>query len=334
MSADVKGRSLSVRCLVAAAFLFLASCAPTLQSIADRNVEPALEKNTIVMADGARLPLRTWRAKHTSVAVVALHGFNDYSNAFAASGAWFRQRGITTYAYDQRGFGETGQRGLWPGSDVMANDLATAVDLVRRRHPGAPVYILGLSMGGAVAMKTLGQAPLPGVKGVILAAPAVWGWRAMNPFYKTALWLAAHTVPYMSATGQGLGIQASDNIEMLRALGRDPHIIKDTRIDSVYGLVTLMDEAHEASASLKTPVLYIYGQKDELVPKGPTLEVVQQITAPKRFVYYSNGWHMLLRDHQQERVWRDIAAWISNRKGRLPSNEEVRDVGKLAARGE
>ncbi len=331
MSDDAKAQRLSLRILAVALYLIVAGCAPALQSFADRDVTPKINKNTIVMSDGARLPLRVWQARHTSAAIVALHGFNDYSNAFAEPGAWFRQRGISTYAYDQRGFGETQQRGLWPGSDVMASDLATAVDLVRHRHPGVPIFILGLSMGGAVAMKTLGRAPLKAVRGVILSAPAVWGWRAMNPFYKSALWLAAHTVPFMSATGEGLGIQASDNIDMLRALGRDPLVIKDTRIDSVYGLVTLMDEAYEASASLSTPVLYVYGQNDELVPRQPTFEVVQQISAPKKFVYYKNGWHMLLRDRQRKRVWRDIAAWITNNKQPLPSREEVRDLEKLTS---
>jgi hypothetical protein len=27
-------------------------------------------------------------------------------------------------------------------------------------------------------------------------------------------------------------------------------------------------------------------------------------------VTYLNGWHLLLRDHQRERVFRDVVAWV------------------------
>ncbi len=38
----------------------------------------------------------------------------------------------------------------------------------------------------------------------------------------------------------------SDNIEMLRALGKDPLVIKRTRIDALKGLVDLMSNAETA----------------------------------------------------------------------------------------
>ena len=137
-------------------------------------------------------------------------------------------------------------RGLWAGDTRMAEDLAAVVALLRARHPGLPVYLLGTSMGGAVAMRAMTLPQPPAVDGLILAAPAVWGWKAMNGLYATALRLAAHTVPARRLTGQGLAIRPSDNIEMLRALGRDPLVIKETRVDAVYGLVGLMDRAYEA----------------------------------------------------------------------------------------
>ena len=169
------------------------------------------------------------------------------------------------------------------------------------------------------------------VDGAILVAPAIWGWQAMNPLYKTGLWLGAHTMPWKKATGSGLDIWPSDNIEMLRAFSRDPQVIKGTRIDAVYGLVTLMDDAYKAAPELERPVLYLYGAKDQIVPAKPTLHVMSQITAPKRLVRYKNGWHMLLRDKQRKRVWSDTLAWIRNHRAALPSGEEFDPNKKLAS---
>src|SRR5437870_7543725 len=61
-----------------------------------------------IAADGARLPLRSWLPRGEVKAVIlALHGFGDYSNAFTLPGEFWAERGIATYAYDQRGFGGT-----------------------------------------------------------------------------------------------------------------------------------------------------------------------------------------------------------------------------------
>ena len=83
--------------------------------------------------------------------ILALHGFNDYSNAFAAPGAAWARLGIATYAYDQRGFGAAPARGRWAGGRVFAEDATTAACLLRQRHPGVPLYLLGESMGGGRA---------------------------------------------------------------------------------------------------------------------------------------------------------------------------------------
>src|SRR5712671_3973249 len=80
---------------------------------------PQLAGDRLVAADGATLPLRRWLPEGRPRAVVlALHGFNDYSNAFAGAGAGWAKNGIATYAYDQRGFGAAPGRGGAPRPDV------------------------------------------------------------------------------------------------------------------------------------------------------------------------------------------------------------------------
>lgn len=300
----------------------LAACAPLLQTIGPKQGAPQLEASHFVTADGVRLPLKTHAARTPRAVIVALHGFNDYRTEFDMAAVWWLTQDITTYAYDQRGFGGAPQRGVWPGEDILAGDARALIGLVRAAHPGVPVYLLGMSMGGAVALQLAGSASPPEVDGIILAAPAVWGWSSLNPIYRSALWLAAHTLRANRMTGRGLGIKASDNIEMLRELGRDPMIIHETRTDAVYGLVNLMEGGYRAAGRVRLPVLLLYGAQDEVIPEKPVREVIAALTGPRRLVIYANGYHMLLRDLQAETVWRDIATWISSRTAPLPSGEE------------
>jgi len=295
----------------------LLSCAPHVRLPGPPVAAPLLNGNHFLARDGARLPLKSWlpTTGQPTAVVIALHGFNDYSNFFNAPGTWLASRGIASYAYDQRGFGGAPGRGYWPGIDALIDDLSTLGALVHARHPGVPVYFLGESMGAAVVMvASARQSAALDIKGVILSAPAVWG-RATMPWYQTsALWLSAHTVPGMTLTGRGLKIVASDNIEMLRALGRDPLVIKETRIDTIYGLTGLMDAALEAAPHLALPALILYGKRDEVIPREPTERMLATLPTKEKYrhkvVFYENGYHMLLRDLQAKTVWSDIAGWI------------------------
>lgn len=303
-----------------AAVLAMQGCAsPQLLETGPAVASARLGDDFFVAPDGERLAVSSWQAAHPKAVFVAVHGFNEYAGVFRLPAPWFASRGISTYAYDQRGFGRTAahKRGGWAGGDVMADDLSAFVSQVRARHPGPPVYVVGTSMGGAVAMKAAAGGGL-GADGLILVAPAIWGWRSMNPILKTALWVTAHTVPDQTATGSQLKIWPSDNIKWLKEYSRDPQLIKQSRFDTLYGLVTLMDEAAAAAPRLGLPVLYLYGEKDEVVPAAPSRKVMAALSQPNRIEVYPQGYHMLLHDKQRETVYADIMDWISEQPVAAP----------------
>lgn len=317
--------------------IVLSACAAQFHLPGPALSPPELNHDHWLSPDGARLPMRAWLPEGEPKAVlVALHGMNDYSNAFDEPGAYLAAKGVATYAYDQRGFGQAPHRGFWSSGQAMAADLRLAAQLVAKRHPGVPLYLLGESMGGAVTMLAVAGEPPPQVQGVVLSAPAVWGRSTMGFFQRAALWLAYQVSPGMTLTGKGLKIQASDNIEMLRKLSKDPLVIKGTRVDAIHGLVDLMDEAAAAAPRLSVPALVLYGEKDEIVPADPTWTMVRALpaaTGTQRVALYPNGWHMLLRDLQARVVLDDIVAWITRPDQPLPSGAEENARKELSKRG-
>ncbi|CAA7613084.1 Lysophospholipase [Candidatus Terasakiella magnetica] len=297
-------------------------------------MSPELAKDHWRPADGHVLPLRVWMPPEPPKAVVlALHGMNDYSNAFDMPGKALAQKGIATYAYDQRGFGLAPSVGKWAGAATMTDDLRALARLLHTRHPDAPLFVLGESMGGAVTAVALANDPPSEVTGAILSAPAVWGRSGMGVLQHAALWLAYRIAPGWTLTGKSLKIQPSDNIPMLRALSRDPLIIKGTRIDTIHGLVDMMDDAQTATARLYLPTLVLYGVNDQVIPALPTwasLRRLPNLGAGQRVALYDKGWHMLLRDLQAQTVIDDIAAWIADRTAPLPSGADRRGADWLA----
>ena len=60
---------------------------------------------------------------------------------------------------------------------------------------------------------------------------------------------------------------------------------------------------------------------DHIIGPGPALTAtVAKLPASVRTVEYPQGYHMLTRDLQAERVWADVAAFINDPKAPLPSN--------------
>ncbi len=310
-----------MRWLALCALMLLTGCAPTFGPPPSTGAIPVLAEDSFVARDGTRLPLRRWEAQGKPRAViVALHGMSDYSNAFDMPGRYWAKLGITTLAYDQRGFGRSDNPGIWAGADVMRADLDDAVAAARARYPGVPVFALGESMGGGVVLTSLASSTPLAVDGVILVAPAVWSRGDMPLSYRAALFLGAHLVPGMilsnSAASHVVTIVPSDNVPMLRALGRDPLFQKRTRVGAIYGLVNLMDEARTAPEKFTAtpPVLFLYGVNDQIIPAKPTEAVIAALKSkpavPLTVKRYDHGYHMLLRDLEGEMVDQDASDWV------------------------
>lgn len=307
--------------------LVLASaCTPRVMNPGPAIQESALSDTGLRMADGAVLPMRMWApAGEPTAVILALHGFNDYSNAFDKPAQTLADHGFLTYAYDQRSFGDAPHRGIWPGTDGLVEDLRAAANLIQKRHPGLPFILMGESMGGAVIMAAMARPGPPLADRIVLVAPAVWSREIMPGWQRTALLVAAHSIPAMQFTGSGLGKVPSDNIDMLRSLSRDKKVIKWTRVDAIYGLANLMDAAYESAPAMRGNTLILFGEKEDILPKTALSLFETHLPAGEcgiRLVTYRSGFHMLLRDLQSAAVLKDIAAWIDDPRAEFPSGRE------------
>lgn len=285
---------------------------------------PALQADAVVVQDSGRLPMTAWLPDGEPWAViVALHGMNDSRASFRLAGPWWAERGIATYAYDQRGFGQAPGRGEW-GGDLMLEDLRTVVALVRARHPRAVIAVAGESMGGAVGIAAFASDRPPAADRLILLAPAVWGWSSQAPLNRASLWVAARALGDKSVEAPEWAVRAiaaSDNWSELIRTGRDPDAIIATRFDTLSGLVDLMETASLNLGNTRLPTLLLYGAHDQIVEAPAMRLALQRAGTPPnlRSGYYAEGWHILNRDLQAETLYRDVESFLRDPNAPLPS---------------
>ncbi len=297
------------------------ACAPTVRPAGAPVATAMLSADAFVATDGTQLPLQSWgNLENPDAVILALHGMGDYANAFMELGEQLGPTGIAVYAFDQRGFGRSPTRPFWAGVASMVNDASDVLGLLRARYRDQPIYLLGNSMGGAVAMITAASRGHL-MDGLVLVAPAVWN-RDMMPWYQTApLAIISHSLPWLPLSGKGLDIWPSDNIEMLRRLSRDPHMMSSVRVDMIAGIADLMDLARLRAGDISVPTLLVSGAKDQVIPPEAVAALDRVFVAAHMTDYhrclYPAGYHMLLRDLNGPLVIEDIGRWIrrANRAG-------------------
>ncbi len=295
---------------------------------------PAETSRAFVMPDGTRLHYRVWAPEGKPRAIVlALHGMNDSRDAWEFPASGFTATGVEIISPDQRGFGTTPQRGYWAGTKTLVDDAREMFRLVHAAHPHTPLFAMGESMGGAVLMCLATSGDPPPVTGYILVSPALWSRSEMNVFERVGLWLGERVFPGMTFTGAIAHIKASDNRAALERLSTDPLTIHHTRVDAINGLVNLMDAAHAAAPYFHAHALFLYGGKDELIPKRAMRAAWENLPPGEEVAYYPQDYHLMLRDLGRSVPIDDVLSWMFQPGAPLPSGADRAASAWLAERG-
>ena len=327
----VAAMSSTVRLALAAALtLALGACAARLPPYGTPGTPLALHPvpdEVFTLPDGTRLPASVWlpTGQAPSAVILALHGFNDSRDQWNLPGPVFANAGIAVYAPDQRGFGDTAARETWPGTDALVGDADALARELRRRYPTTPLYVMGESMGGAIALDLAARPNPPPITGTIMLSPAVWGRAEQGFVLASALAVANGVAPGYRITAGDVPVRvhASDNREALIALARDPLTIRSTQVGVLKGLVDLMDSAQAAAPTLQGRTFIAYGAHDELVPASAMAVAWAKLPATTRRAVYPNGYHLLMRDLDRRTVIDDVIAWIQHPDSLLPSGADI-----------
>ncbi len=257
------------------------------------------------MADTLRL---CEPASRPEAVVLGLHSFGDYGAAFDALGPAFAEAGILVASYDQAGFGERQQQGRWAGETQLVTDAISQIQRLYDRYQ-RPVFLIGESLGGAVAILAALEAPQK-VAGIILAGPAVregirfrYGWNA-------AIASAAFILPGYRLTVDRQPDDPSLSAASAQRLATDPRVIRDVRMDAYWGLIQIADSASDQAPSLQVPTLLLYGGNDNSVPKAGIHHLRDHLAGQGDYRFYPDAPHLLLQSPQWPRIAEDIRQWI------------------------
>ena len=261
------------------------------------------------------LELRAWDAPGRPKAVIlALHSFGDYSAAFDLAAPDLAAAGYQVYGFDQAGFGaRTLADGRWAGEARLVADAADTARRLDERHPDTPLFLLGESLGGAVAMLVASRHPEIPLRGLILAAPAVREGIRLRYGWNVLIGSAATLAP-----GHHLDVErAQDDPRLAPAAARrranDPLVMHEVRMDAYWGLIQLAYSASDEADRITVPTLLLYGDLDTSVPAVGIQRLRDRLGAHGDYQTFPQGPHLLLQGRHWPRVTATIKRWAGAR---------------------
>jgi alpha-beta hydrolase superfamily lysophospholipase len=283
-------------------------------------VEGSYGTDTLTRPDGTTLFYRFWRQPDPKAPVlVLLHGLGAHTGWFLDMGSALNERGLTVYAVDHRGFGRSsGPRGHIRQGSVFIDDVESFLDEVQRRQPGAPLFILGHSMGAIFAVTVAARDATSGrtrLAGMILLNPWVADTAKVSP---AALLTVLVGGPFGSRRVPP-GTDGSDtsamtsNPEAVRMLSEDPNWVRARTASFYYRIAfqmkgQLLRRAHD----VRTPALVLQAGADRsVVPAASHKCYLALGSADKQWKLLPGMEHDSELEPDRAELDDEIAGWIA-----------------------
>jgi alpha-beta hydrolase superfamily lysophospholipase len=273
-----------------------------------------------------RLFVRHWPAQGAAIAsLVICHGFNAHSGHYARAAEVFAQRGIAVTALDLRGRGQSaGERYYVEAFDDYAADLALAVDYAQKLAPDLPLFALGHSAGGVIAV-TYAIGRQASLAGLIVES---WAYRLPAPDLALQLLRgASHITPHVHV----LRLKREDfsrDPAWLSVLADDPFVRDEVQpVETVAALARAGKGLADHLDRLTLPILVLHGTADRAaLPDGSQDLFDAARSEDKTLRLYNGHHHDLLNDLDRDRVVNDIGNWIVGHAASYPSQDRAPPV--------
>jgi len=258
------------------------------------------------------LPYRLWVPQQPRAAVLLLHGACDYSGAFDAICPEFARRNFAALAFDQRGFWQTATRGRWAGGKRMARDIRAAVKFLRLRLPERPIFVVGESMGGALAVRAGAHHCLDEASGLVLVAPGALACNirriAFGVIMRAMLALGARAdLVIERVSSQDLATDAA-----IRLIA-DPLVLRRLTPGLMAGLLALAQRAVDEAPRVTLPTLTLIGTREDVSPLACVRKLHKRLGGEATLHEFLGGPHMLMHWRERARVLDAIFAWLESR---------------------
>ena len=265
--------------------------------------------------DGVRLHALRWAADAPRAALLVSHGLGEHAGRYAALARDLVPHGIDVHALDHRGHGRSGgMRAYVDRFGRYVEDFeAFRLRVMESLPPGLPVFLLGHTLGGLIAIRWLEAHRGGGLRGAILSAPLL-GIAKQAAGWKVALsGVLSKVLPWVPIPNEIDPAELSSDPAYLRSYREDPLVHAKITPRLYTGMVQAMGDAVAEKDRLALPLLFLVPGADSIVREEETLRFAEGLAGDVTVRRYPGFRHESLNELERDRPIADLLAWMEAR---------------------
>lgn len=260
-----------------------------------------------------------WKpAEDVQRVLVFQHGIGEHTDRYQNLIHAFENTGTAFYALELRGHGRTGGiRGHVDHFSMYSEDLGELIQMARKENDNKKVFLLGHSLGGAIALHYALQAENQrNLQGLILSSPAIEiPLDIVKRFQLQLSSLLVKLVPsFIMDTNLYTGYLSHDP-QVRHAYQQDPLTHGKISISLGYTLFRLHKEFYAKAHTLHIPTYIFHGTGDLITSPEGSKKLYQLLRQPDKMIrLYDNLYHETMNEKEadRQRVLQDLKNWVLN----------------------
>jgi alpha-beta hydrolase superfamily lysophospholipase len=268
--------------------------------------------------DGLNLYLQSWMPEQPKAAVFLIHGLGEHSTRYSHLAEKLVEQDISVFTFDGRGHGKSSTpapTAYFENYEDYLKDIDALWGKVTSYTKGLPVFILGHSMGGALAAAYVLKYS-PNAKGAILLGAALKPADNVSKLLIAVSSLVSKITPKLKVLKLD-PYMVSHDMDVVRDYMQDPLVYtKPIPARTGYEVLRMMRRIEEKASEFKLPVLIMHGGDDHLTnPKGSEEFFKKAGSEDKTLIPYPGLYHELINELEKEEVMKRIVSWVVDRIG-------------------
>ncbi|MDA3899466.1 MAG: lysophospholipase [Spirochaetes bacterium] len=258
---------------------------------------------------------QAWLSPREKAILIIVHGLGEHCGRYSNLLDQLSGKGISVYGMDLRGHGKSGgRRGHVESFLDYVHDLKSFIELIKEKHDGVPIYMLGHSMGATIACRYALQYQ-EDLSGIITTAGAFIPKVEVPSFIQKTGLILSKIVPKLQKKN---GIDPSK-------LSHDAEVVSLYKQDElVHDLVTVrwytefnknVENCLGRGVEIRLPALILHGGSDEIADiKGSKLLFDKIMSTDKEMKVFEDLYHEIMNETgNKTQVLAVISKWMNDR---------------------
>ncbi|HET7304757.1 MAG TPA: alpha/beta hydrolase [Segeticoccus sp.] len=237
-----------------------------------------------------------------SYVALLCHGYGEHIGRYGWVAGRLTADGAAVHGLDHVGHGRSeGERVLIEDFEPVVEDFHGLEEHARHRNPGLPVVLIGHSMGGVIAAR-YAQRYGARLACAVLSGPVIGRWDTVTQL------LALDEIP--------------DTPIDPAILSRDPSVGESYVADplvwhgpfrrpTLEALDACLTSITRAGSVESTPVLWLHGEEDQLVPRAGSAEGWETLAGKRaQATSYPGARHEIFNETTKDEVLDDVLAFV------------------------